>query len=244
MNFSITGLALALFLILPGYLATLLEHWVTPGIKPPRIGDWIAMSVLRSLVLNAVALPLWLVYTGPEQTVPWDDKLADAWWVASSLKLSQVRDYLISLYGLATLQGLLVGMAIKQWKGLSWALRWTSISPYEDVWNDILSENFRNKKNLALRGTPALRRAWLKLALNDGHVIIGRMRRSSITIDKEKPIEVFLAPGYVFNEQCRMVEALGDLTGCDKVGFYLRVSAQTPVEIVSARDDWHPRFTA
>lgn len=126
MDLSIAGIALALFLVLPGYLAKTLELWVLPGGDSFPVGDWIAMSILGSLVLNAIALPLWLAYTGL-QIVPWDADVTNAWKIASSsFKLREVASYLVSLYGLAIFYGLTVGTAVKQWKGLAWALRWKS----------------------------------------------------------------------------------------------------------------------
>ncbi|MEK0082469.1 DUF6338 family protein [Benzoatithermus flavus] len=245
MDLSVTGLSLGAFLVLPGYWASTLQIWCAGATQAEGAGEWLAMSLLRSIALNAIALPLALLLPGLSVSVPLDASIEKVGQAIVALPVITFLRYAGVLYALATLQGLAFGLLQRWTKGLAWAFGWTSMTPYEDVWNDVLSERFRSAENLARKGTASLLCPWLRLTLPDGRVILGRMQRSSVRIEQDKPIEVYLEPVYRLDAGSRTIRSLAhDLVGATDEALYLRLEPGTAVEIIPAVAGWRPSFAA
>jgi hypothetical protein len=88
-----------------------------------------------------------------------------------------------------------------------------------------LEAAFRTKGNLRLHGKPEQIVPWLRLTRGNT-TILGRLQRSSVKFDGDKPIEAFLSPVYTQTPRENAVIEPPN-------GLYLRIEASEAVEILS-----------
>lgn len=233
MDISVEGILVATLLILPGFLASSVERLFID--QAASEAQWIAVSALRSLGLNAAAA-LSLIVT--VKLIAWDSLLQDFGNQLKLLTLRQAGLYLLVLYGLALIYGMIKGLLWKYWKNVSFIRRWTPISPYNDVWTDALDNTFRTKENRKLAGRPEQRCPWVCIALDEHTDIIGALTRSSMRIEPDKPFEIFLDPAYIRKDE-KISQAMR-LDGTHVTGAYIRVEPKMPVFVLSAPSSWRP----
>ncbi len=235
MDIGVDALLVSIFLILPGFFASTIERIFIPRGTLSEL-NWAAVSVLRSLVLNAAVLLPFVLFTGFAEPETGIKDLGDT---LVGKPVWQVAVYLALVYGLAGAWGLLSGIA----RGLSlqrlaFLRGWTRIAPDSDVWNLALGARFRTKENRKLRGKPQQEVPWMRVRLPDRRTVLGRMKYSSVRISEENPIEAYLDPVYEVTDEGYRSIKIGDDTSY--AGLYLLLTPQMYAEFFSARADWLP----
>lgn len=227
MEFTLEGLVLAIVAILPGFVRTAARQVIAPETERDT-ADWVAGSIVGSLVLNAVMLPVFVVYFHSLDLTKDIGSIKQAVLAVSGWR---VLGYLGALYGLAVVSGLLAGaFAAYSPRELAYRLRLTPISPASNVFNDVLDDLMRR----ASRPRPA---PWIRVRRKDT-LILGRLNNSSVDFDVDKPIEIFLdrvtlqRRGTLLLREPNIEERFQ--------GLYLRLLPDDLVEILLAPPEWDP----
>lgn len=145
MNLGVEGLIVAITLILPGFVASRVQAAVTDR-PPTQANQWIAVSLLRGFILNGVGLVIvvWLT-----DIFAMGGNFATVKTNLNQITVEKGLTYLGGIYVTAILYGLVIGFVLQRGRETLFTRGWTPISPYPDVWTDILSEKFETKENLA-----------------------------------------------------------------------------------------------
>jgi len=220
---------LTLVLVLPGFVTTLVERAFQPR-RFAEFSEWLAVSVLRSLWLNLLVLAAFVWWTDPGIT---DLKLSELADHLNAVALQQAALYVAAVYAAAPVWGVLKGTV--WWLSFRAVLargRWSKLRPFDNVWNDVL----RSALTQPGVGTPT---PWVRVSVGEGRVVLGRLRKSSVHVDRDKPIEVYLSPAYEVTggplQDLRIA-----IPGIHFNGIYLRIGPETFVEIYATRPDWAP----
>jgi Family of unknown function (DUF6338) len=230
MEFTLEGFFIATLGILPGFFLSLVKTIINPEGEKAKIEEWLATSILASLGLNLVVAALFVLFVIPIDLNKDVDHLVKQ---LQGQKLVVLLWYAGSLYLAALVLGVLSSLKA-DWRLGVLVYRWrlTPISPVPNVFNDTLEFAFRRSANLRLRGRPEQMVPWIRLRRTKV-VVVGRLRRSSVRFDVDKPVEVFLSPAYIFEDSTIRGTGLPN-------GVYLRVLATDVVEILSAPASWIP----
>jgi hypothetical protein len=230
MEFTLEGYVIAVLGILPGFLASGIQNFLVPQAGRSKIGEWVATSILTSLWLNVIVSIFFLTI------------FSDSVSLSSNIIrfVQDLRDQPVTrflwyggwIYSAASVWGLVSSLLASRLVSLPHRWRLTPISPVPNVFTDELDSRFRTKENLRLRDRPEQDVPWIRINRVE-LTVIGRLRRSNVEFDIEKPFEVFLSPAYVIDKDARKTIASPD-------GIHLRVSPTDIVEIHSARADWVP----
>ncbi len=231
-------LIVGIFAILPGFLSAAVRSILVSG-KGTTTAEWTVTSIVTSLFLNAFALTVWFLIIG--QAVDLSKSVGEIGTQVSAAPASMVAIYLAVLYGFALVWGAVSGLA-RQYspRHIAFLTRLTPISPEPDVFHLALGERFRTKKNLAKRGQNDQQVPWLKLHSDTG-VILGRLRSSSVKIERDKPFEVYLEPAYTVENG--VLTPIDREDGAEFVGLYVRLKPENTLKVFTARADWVPDAT-
>lgn len=248
MNLGLESILVATFLILPGFLSSTIQKNIVKDQAP--ISQWIPVSILRSFVLNAIICAMFIFIAGYLQwTVPDVNlqptllalSLSEAKNLNGQLTIQDLAIYLAVLYTIAAAYGLAMGFLWKKGKSVAFARGWTPVSPFPDVWTDALSTEFSSPKNLALEKTEQ-RKPWVRVKIESGAEVLGMIERSNVTIERDKPIELFLSRVFWINGRTGRAEAIKSISGSKAVGIYVRLDPKQCVEILSAPMNWSPDY--
>jgi hypothetical protein len=223
MEFSFESYLIALFGILPGFIPVLVRGLLSNDQEEMPLEKWVAISIITSMCFNAVVVTIFILFVLPIQL---DTSTESFFAYLKDIKVVYLRDYGILLYALAVLWG--VGTALKPKVLGTLVQRWrlTPISPIPNVFCDILERSFRTPKNLKLHGKPDQQVPWISIT-RERITIVGRLQRSSVRFDLDKPIEIYVSPAGIFtSSKVTAVEPPG--------GLYLRVLPTDVVELLSA----------
>jgi len=237
MSFSLENLIIAIIAILPGFVSAAIRATLKPG-RNPSTGEWIAASVVTSLVLNALAFALFIFFF---KSIDLNKPLSEMKLQLSELTGFTVLFYLLGLYALALLWGFVTGLASDnvELRVLAYKLRLTPISPETSVFVDMLRQQIGSKDNQRLGNDPKRKVAWLRIR-RDGKLILGRLRKSSIRFNVNDPIEIYLSPGYIFATG-EIISRKDVLTNTDSARqLYLRLRPEDIAEILVLSATWNP----
>lgn len=231
MDFTIEGFFIAIVAILPGFFLAFTRSVVSNNLHDQEIEEWVATSIISSIILNAViAIPflLWIIGVSVDQDFEHLLKQLHSTHVALLIW------YFVALYLAAFLLGVVSALRDDlNLSVLSYRWRLTPISPNANVFVHALESTFRSRQNLERRGRPDQIVPWLRIA-RKGTIVVGRLRRSSVRFELDKPIEVYLSPAYVVQDnQRRSIDGAHD-------GIHMRVLPTDVVEILSASANWLP----
>lgn len=234
MDLSLENIAIALFFILPGFISAAIRNMARPG-AAESVGDWVVTSVVASLVLNAIVVA-GLVLKGWaldfHQSIP---KVIEA---LKDYEAEAAVWYVAILYGLAVAWGIL-SACLWHWRprSLAFLLRLTPVMPDDDVFNPTFEELFRTSKD-AKKLIPDQRPVpWLRIHL-EHMTIFGRMQTSSVTIEQDKPFELYLEPAFAIDDNG--TQLFTNIDGAHHKGVYLRIEPDKVMEIFSAPASWRP----
>jgi hypothetical protein len=232
MEFTLEGFSIATLGILPGFFLSLVKTNINPeGETGVKIEEWLGTSILASFVLNLVVGLLFLLFVIPVNLHQNFESLVK--------QLNDQQFILLLWYGGALyLIALVLGIASSlkaNWRPRALAYKWrlTPISPARNVFNDTLESMFDRRRNLRLRDQPEQMVPWIRLRRTEV-MVIGRLQKSSVRFEVDKPVEVFLCPAYIFE-----AITINGISSPD--GVYLRVLASDVVEILSAPASWIPQ---
>ncbi|MEM7223956.1 MAG: DUF6338 family protein [Pseudomonadota bacterium] len=225
MSFSIEELLIALFLILPGFVTTLLQRVFHPKLFDSGL-EWTAVSLLRSLLLNGVVVLLAILSKEFSAALTLE-RLKEA---VKTTTLGELALYFLGLYLLAALWGVALG----RFPALTpqhWARRfkWTTVTRYTSIWNQVIHTRLDRDASL---------KPWLRLKLKDGREVLGRLRDSSLIVDRDKPIEIFMSPVYHITDKGPV-----EIESTDALQFkgtYFRLEPDTPLDFYVADRGWRP----
>jgi hypothetical protein len=136
---------------------------------------------------------------------------------------------------LAVLWGVLTGLLDEfSPRRLIYVTRLSPVGPEANVWTQALSEIYRTKENLS-RLPGKMQVPWLRIEVASA-TVVGRLRHSSRSINKDAAFEIFLSPGF------RLVDgtAISNVGDLRSEGIYMRVRIEQIVEIFSAAEGWTP----
>lgn len=239
MEFSLEGLIIAVFAILPGFVSGAVRLQLDPTEKAAT-GEWVAVSIVTSIVLNGVIfLPFvmfghWIDFGRAVQDLGAQLGVISGW---------QALAYLGVLYLLAIVWGILSALigAGQRHRLLGYRFRLTPVSGLPNTFIDAIDSLVSTRANRRLRGDAAQQVPWLRVLRSD-LTILGRMTKSSDQFALSEPPEVFLDPAYIFNNRT-VAPRENDVdypAGIFK-GLYLRLKPEDVVEVLVARADWTPQ---
>ncbi len=232
MEFTLQGFMIAALGILPGFVPSFVNTLLSNESEELETDRWIATSIIASMVLNAIVATMFLLWFLP---IPLSTDISKFVDELQKLPVNALVFYGVCLYAVAAIWGLARALTPKLRVGaLSYRWRLTPISPVQNVFCATLDLIFRTEANLHLHGRPEQVVPWLRLTRN-GTTIIGRLRRSSVKFDGDKPIETFLSPAFTSSEKEVAVIEPPD-------GLYLRVEASEAVAILSMPAGARPQF--
>jgi Family of unknown function (DUF6338) len=231
-EFTLQGFLIAALGILPGFVPSFIKTLLSNESEELETERWIATSIIASMVLNAIVATSFLVWLLP---IPLSTDISKFIDELQKLPVKVLFLYGGSLYVAAALWGLVRALTPKLRIGaLAYRWRLTPISPVQNVFCATLDVMFRTEENLRLHGRPEQIVPWVRLTRN-GTTIIGRLRRSSVKFDGDKPIEAFLSPAYTSNTTEAAVIEPPD-------GLYLRIEASEAVAMLSMPAGARPEF--
>lgn len=236
MDLKLEALIVGLFAVLPGFLSAAVRATIGARARSST-GEWVAGSVVASLVLNAMAVTVFMA--GVVVDFDLSQPVGQLGEPLGKLETRLVLFYLGALYLLALIWGATSGLAIDYApRVLAHRLRLTPVSPAPNVFNDTLEKLTGTAENEKLLGEPAHRVPWLQVRRKDV-VLLGRLRRGSVDFGVDAPVEIFLAPAFRMGDAGPV--AWEDPPGADRHGVYLRLLPSDLVEVLTARVDWTPR---
>lgn len=212
-----------LVMLVPGFIVTSIQR----GFRPRRFAtqfDWFASSILYSIYLNAVVFIFWLLAVPDGQALTIDGVSKQF----GSLKITWLLWYLAALYIIAVIWGAITG----RWQTIGFRaianrLGITQYGEHGSVWARVFD-----------RQVPARKGAiWLKICLEGGTTIFGKLRHSSARVEQDKPIEVYISPYYeLTNEGWKRAS----LPKGDEIsdGIYLKIINEHSVEFFFKDRDW------
>lgn len=232
MEFTLQGFLIAVLGILPGFVPSFVHTALSNQSEELETERWLATSILASMLLNAVVAVIFVVWVLPIPLYTDINAFIDA---LQKLPVNQLVLYGGSLYAVAVLWGLLRVLTPRLTFGeLAHRWRLTPISPVQNVFCATLNAAFRTRGNLRLHGRPEQIVPWLRLTRGNT-TILGRLRRSSVKFDGDKPIEAFLSPVYTQNPRETVTIEPPD-------GLYLRIEASEAVEVLSLSAGARPQI--
>jgi hypothetical protein len=237
MSFTFESLIVAIIAILPGFVSSAVRATLRPGHRPSA-GEWVAGSIVASLVMNALAFVLFIFFSGAiELALALEDMHAQF----AALPGWTALGYVGVLYVLALLWGLVSALASERYAPsvLAYRLRLTPVSPSTNVFIDVLEQLIGGAENRQLRGKPNQQVAWLRVR-RDSKVIHGRIRKSSVRFSVNEPIEVHLQPAYIFEGGIAIQRPDRAPDADQQRGIYLRVRPEDIVEIMITPASWTP----
>lgn len=255
MEISVEGWVLGVLVVLPGFVAAAVRAAIVPEETAPY-GEWIAGSIVSSLVLNAVAFlvallatQIWWGFMPDLARIELAKPVGEIAGLLQSVSGNSTVCYVIILYGLAVLWGVASGVL-----SLSVSLRWfafhlrlTPVSPAPNVLPDVLEhlaamekgarKESRKKAGERSKSEPLVH--WLRIK-RDNLVILGQLKTSNVKFSLEQPVELFLSPAHLYEngaavERPEAVDYDGHLRG-----LYVRLLPLDLVEILITGPDWVP----
>lgn len=225
MEFTIDGFVIAALGILPGFLTSFISCAFSNDQEDMPLEKWVAPSIVASMILNLLVAAVFVTWVIP---VPFDTNIRDFIDGIGALPVETLLYYGLALYVTAAVVGVILGLIPAPSPGaLAYRWRLTRVSPVQNVFRATLVALFRDKLNIKARGRPDEKIPWI--GLRREHVaVLGRLRRSSVKFDNDKPIEVFLSPVRI---------ARGDTVTIVEPphGLYLRLLAEDVVEVLSVQ---------
>ncbi len=235
MDVSLEGLVIGVFAVLPGFLAAAIRA-VTARPQHVSTGDWLAGSVVASLVLNALVFGLFAIFSPVVELDRGIGTLGDAFGgISGWLAL----EYLAALYGAAIGWGFVSGLAADYApRALAYRLRLSPVAPAPNVFSDSIDRLVGSRDNRRLAGQPAQQVPWL-LIRREKATVLGRLRRGSVDFAVDEPFEVFLEPARV---TCApgAADAAADDPAAAPAGVYMRILPEDVVEVLTAPASWDP----
>lgn len=232
MEFTLQGFLIAVLGILPGFVPSFIHTALSNQSEELETERWLATSIIASMVLNAIVAMIFLLWF---LHIPLNTDVSTFIGALKKLPVNELVWYGGSLYAAAVLWGLFRALTPKLNLG-SLAHRWrlTPISPVQNVFCATLEAEFRTKKNLRLHGRPEQIVPWVRLSRGNT-TILGRLCRSSVKFDGDKPIEAFLSPVYTQTPRETAVIEPPD-------GLYLRIESSEAVEVLSLSAGARPQI--
>ena len=226
MNIGLQQLAVALIMLVPGFITTSIQK----AFMPRRFGSdlhWTVSSLMIALVLNLLVLFPFVLMWRPKifgLTLKGVSQIDD-------ITVTVVLVYTLILYAAAVLLGFLLGSFPKlRLRALLNKAGVTGFAPDPSVWDRIFSK----------RRPPDRPITWLCLRLGDGHALLGHLRHSSEYIDMDKPFEVYLEHPYEWKDK-HWVRLESHSIGAKADGIYTRVLPEQVVEFYFAKEGWKPK---
>jgi hypothetical protein len=237
MSFTFESLIIAIIAVLPGFIGAAVRATLKPG-DSPSAGEWVAGSIVSSLALNALAFFLYIFFVGG---IDLNRPIVELQTQFGALAARSALGYVGLLYALALIWGLVSGLSDERFtlRVLAYRLRLTPISPTPSVFIDVLERLVGSKENRRLRDHPAQQVAWLRVQRDD-KIIQGRLRKSSVRFAVSEPIEVYLAPAYIFEAGVIIDRDDGIPDADTSRDLYLRIRPEDIVEILVAPASWRP----
>jgi hypothetical protein len=242
MSIGLEALIVSVFLILPGFTATLVQRSVQFALR--GVSDemqvsattWAAISLIRGLAINFIAAAIFVLFI---IDIDLAKQVKDLRQFAIDTDIRTLAWYIATLYGLAALWGGLTGVANKfELLRGSYLRGWTDISPFPDVWNGAISEFFPGNESADRGGARPV--PWAVIKMTEGPLLVGRLHGGNVQIDKDKPFEVVLR--HAFHLDDGRARPLAGLDGLDYRATYLRITPEMQVHILSGPDSWRPTY--
>jgi hypothetical protein len=232
MEFTFESLVIAIFAILPGFVRTAARLVISPDTEKAT-GEWVASSIVGSLVLNAILLP---ILAGPLLHVNIGGDAETIHQALAKVSGWGVLKYMGALYAFAVVSGMAGGaLAGYSPRELAYRLRLTPISPMPNVFNAACEEVGQSAAAAASSGGQD--RLWIRVH-RENTVILGRLRKTSVDFDVDKPIEVYLARATVHQKGYRLTPRRVVKERFE--GLYFRILPDDLVEVLLASADWDP----
>ncbi len=216
MNINLQQLIVALVILVPGFISSgIYRLFLTRRFESDF--TYVVKSLLISIVLNFITLGIFIYAESYENL-----SVSELSEEIKTLKLSDLINYFVLLYGASILHGFLVG---RVWFfNLQLLLERFEIirSKGEDsVWISALHKySNKRKKNI-----------WVKIT-SDDQIVFGRLRRSSEFVDHDSAFEIYLINTYRLRKNT--------LKPMDNDGLYLRLNPDQITEIFYREKDWLP----
>jgi hypothetical protein len=225
MNIGLQQLAVALIMLVPGFIATSIQK----AFAPRRFSSdlhWTVSSLMIALILNLVVLFPFILIWRPKVfgfTLKAVSQIDD-------ITITVVLIYVLILYAVAIALGALLGFFPKlRLRAVLNSAGLTGFAQDPSVWDRIFSK----------RRPPDRPITWLCLRLGDGHVLLGHLRHSSEYIDMDKPFEVYLEDPYEWKDK-HWIRLETHSLGARADGIYTRILPEQVVEFYFAKKDWKP----
>jgi hypothetical protein len=227
MNVDFQQLAVALIMLVPGFITTSIQRAFAPR-RFASDAHWVVSSLLIALPLNFLAmLPFWVMHLPAAATL----RLRDLPESARNVSAGAALTYVLVLYSLALVVGLLVGrFPGLRLRALLNRARVVSFAEHPSVWDRIF--DVRRPKD---RPT-----TWLCIRAEHGKLVFGHLRNSSEHIDRQHPFEIYLEQPHEWLYG-RWVPMEIDAPLRRKAdGVYLRILPAQLVELYFVADGWKP----
>lgn len=233
-TFTLETFVVAIFAILPGFICAAARSILKPD-EQISAGEWIAQSLVTSLVMNVIAILLF---------IPFHRDLDLSISIVSFAKTVKDQtgftalEYTATLYLLAVTWGVLGGFASRDYglRLLAYRFRLTPITPASNVFGNVLKELVRTPENLSLAGDPRRKVPWLRFQ-RKGVVVFGRVLDCSVRFEVNEPIEIFCSPAHLLDEARE--NFVGEAQEGVR-GLYFRILPDDIVEVLTMPAAWTP----
>ncbi len=227
MNVDLQQLAVALLMLVPGFITTAVQRAFAPR-RFTSDTHWVVSSLLVALPLNLLILVPFLLVGLPAVGAL---RLKDLPQIAQNATAGAALIYLLLLYVLSLVVGLMLGrFPVLRLRALLNRSGLVAFAQHPSVWDRIFEVRQPSDR-------PA---AWLCVRFDSGRTILGHLRNSSEHIDKEQPFEVYLEEPHEWQygrwvplETAAMLRGRAD-------GVYTRILPTQVVEFYFAPIDWKP----
>jgi len=226
MDINIQQLLVSLFLLVPGFISTEIQKSYSPK-RFENDFHWVVSSLLTSLVINAVLI-FFILFFGEFRI---DTKVSEVSSLAKEISLLIVGLYVILLYGVSVLWGILSGAY--PLLGLKAFLNHFGIVPYAQnpsVWDRIFEVRRPKERPIT----------WLKFK-NGNDVYLAHLRHSSTHVEMDKSFEIYVDRVHLLEKNNWVPCGFGqnpDHIPCD--GMYFRITPESFIELYFQDTNWNP----
>lgn len=235
-SIGLEALLVAIFLILPGFAATMVQRTVqhaTRGVADDlqvSAVTWAAVSLIRGLAINFIVATVFLLWV---IDVELSRQVGELKQIAGGIELRTVVLYFVALYALAAVWGGVSGIANRfEILNRLFLRGWIGISPFPNTWTGALGEFFRGID-------PGLV-PWAIIKSKDQPALVGWAYSGSTRVDKDKPFEVVLRNAFYLDRGRPVPLEAPD--GLVHRFTYLHITPEMQVHVFSGPGNWRPTF--
>jgi hypothetical protein len=234
MAFTLEALVVAVFAILPGFISAAARSSLTPT-ERASVGEWVAGSIVTSLVINVIAMFLFVQF---HKEIDLNKSIGELVDIVKNQSGSTALEYMTVIYSLAVTWGVLGGLESGNYapRVLAYRFRLTPVAPVPNVFEGVIGRLVRTPENPCLAGDPKQKAPWLRVQ-RKGIIVFGRLRDSSVDYEVNEPIEVFVSPAYLLGDAR---ENFVRYPREEVRGLYFRILPDDIVEVLTMSADWVP----